>query len=390
MATTMRPVLCPHCGAQVRKNGYCSECYLPLSMLKKAQNTSNYYYNIGYDRASARDLSGAIESLLQALRYNKRNVPARNLLGLIYYEMGEAVQAMSEWVMSINYQQENNLATKYLKELKKDPARLESVDQLARKFNIAIQYAHSEDYDLSILQLKSALSDNPHFVKGYLLLALLYIGTDNYEKARVTLRRVLKIDKANSLAVHYLREMGDTEENIIEMRKQNVDNDGLLDDDYLEEIVVTEDGRAPKKIEKKNLFQEIKAKKDTSVVRTGQFGQVSLAKYSGLYMLLGLVFGVLLFSFFILPGQKKKLRVENEQLIKTYSEELAGKNSTINSLSAEVDSLTKQIDTLQNGAAQGETDLPDYSNVVSGMSDTDLQNMIDKEYSMIIRNYERK
>lgn len=379
MATTMRPVLCPHCGAQVRKNGYCSECYLPLSMLKKAQNTSNYYYNIGYDRASARDLSGAIESLLQALRYNKRNVSARNLLGLIYYEMGEAVQAMSEWVMSINYQQENNLATKYLKELKKDPARLESVDQLARKFNMAIQYAHSEDYDLSILQLKSALSDNPHFVKGYLLLALLYIGTDNYEKARVTLRRVLKIDKANSLAVHYLREMGDTEENIIEMRKQNVDNDGLLDDDYLEEIVVTEDGRAPKKIEKKNLFQEIKAKKDTSVVRTGQFGQVSLAKYSGLYMLLGLVFGVLLFSFFILPGQKKKLRVENEQLIKTYSEELAGKNSTINSLSAEVDSLTKQIDTLQNGAAQGETDLPDYSNVVSGMSDTDLQNMIDKE-----------
>ena len=375
----MRPVLCPHCGAQVRKNGYCSECYLPLSMLKKAQNTSNYYYNIGYDRASARDLSGAIESLLQALRYNKRNVPARNLLGLIYYEMGEAVQAMSEWVMSINYQQENNLATKYLKELKKDPARLESVDQLARKFNMAIQYAHSEDYDLSILQLKSALSDNPHFVKGYLLLALLYIGTDNYEKARVTLRRVLRIDKANSLAVHYLREMGDTEENIIEMRKQNVDNDGLLDDDYLEEIVVTEDGRAPKKIEKKNLFQEIKAKKDTSVVRTGQFGQVSLAKYSGLYMLLGLVFGVLLFSFFILPGQKKKLRVENEQLIKTYSEELAGKNSTINSLSAEVDSLTKQIDTLQNGAAQGETDLPDYSNVVSGMSDTDLQNMIDKE-----------
>ena len=114
-------------------------------------------------------------------------------------------------------------------------------------------------------------------------------------------------------------------------------------------------------------------------MRTGLFGQVSLAKYSGLYMLLGLVFGVLLFSFFILPGQKKKLRVENEQLIKTYSEELAGKNSTINSLSAEVDSLTKQIDTLQNGAAQGETDLPDYSNVVSGMSDTDLQNMIDKE-----------
>lgn len=379
MATTMRPVLCPHCGAQVRKNGYCSECYLPIKMLRKAQNTSDYYYNTGLDRASARDLSGAIESLLQSLRYNKRNVQARNLLGLIYYEMGEAVQAMSEWVMSINYQPENNLATKYLKELKKDPARLESVDQLARKYNMAIQYAHSEDYDLAILQLKSALSDNPHFVKGYLLLALLYIGTDNYEKARVTLRRVLKIDKANSLAVHYLRGMGDTEENIIEMRKQNVENDGLLDDDYLEEIVVTEDGQSPKKVEKRNIFQEIKAKKDTSVVRTGDFGQISLAKYSGLYVLLGLVFGGLFFGLFILPGQKKKLRNENEQLIKTYSEELAGKNSTINSQASEIEALTKQVDELQNGAAKAGENMPDYSKVVSGMSDTDLKNMIEKE-----------
>ncbi len=379
MATTMRPVLCPHCGAQVRKNGYCSECYLPIKMLRKAQNTSDYYYNTGLDRASARDLSGAIESLLQSLRYNKRNVQARNLLGLIYYEMGEAVQAMSEWVMSINYQPENNLATKYLKELKKDPARLESVDQLARKYNMAIQYAHSEDYDLAILQLKSTLSDNPHFVKGYLLLALLYIGTDNYEKARVTLRRVLKIDKANSLAVHYLRGMGDTEENIIEMRKQNVENDGLLDDDYLEEIVVTEDGQSPKKVEKRNIFQEIKAKKDTSVVRSGDFGQISLAKYSGLYVLLGLVFGGLFFGLFILPGQKKKLRNENEQLIKTYSEELAGKNSTINSQASEIEALTKQVDELQNGAAKAGENMPDYSKVVSGMSDTDLKNMIEKE-----------
>ena len=379
MATTMRPVLCPRCGAQVRKNGYCSECYLPIKMLRKAQNTSDYYYNTGLDRASARDLSGAIESLLQSLRYNKRNVQARNLLGLIYYEMGEAVQAMSEWVMSINYQPENNLATKYLKELKKDPARLESVDQLARKYNMAIQYAHSEDYDLAILQLKSALSDNPHFVKGYLLLALLYIGTDNYEKARVTLRRVLKIDKANSLAVHYLRGMGDTEENIIEMRKQNVENDGLLDDDYLEEIVVTEDGQSPKKVEKRNIFQEIKAKKDTSVVRSGDFGQISLAKYSGLYVLLGLVFGGLFFGLFILPGQKKKLRNENEQLIKTYSEELAGKNSTINSQASEIEALTKQVDELQNGAAKAGENMPDYSKVVSGMSDTDLKNMIEKE-----------
>ena len=92
-------------------------------------------------------------------------------------------------------------------------------------------YARSEDFDLSIIQLKSLLSANPHFVKGYLLLALLYINSDNYERARTTLRRVLKIDKANTLAIHYLHEMGDTDENIIEMSKESVENDGLLDAD---------------------------------------------------------------------------------------------------------------------------------------------------------------
>ncbi|MGN0368512.1 MAG: tetratricopeptide repeat protein [Wujia sp.] len=378
MATTMRPVLCPHCGAQVRKTGYCSKCYLPLDMLKKAYNTSNYHYNVGYDRATARDLSGAIASLLQSLRYNKRNIKARNLLGLIYYEMGEAVQAMSEWVVSVNVQPENNLASKYLKEIKKDPARLEHADQLARKFNMALGYSQSEDFDLAILQLKSALSDNPHFLKGYLLLALLYIRTDNYEKARVTLRRVLKIDKANATAIHYLREMGDTEENIIRMRNETIDNDGLLDDEYMEEIVVTEDGITPKPPEKRSVIQEFQARKDVKVARAGQFGQLSMARYSGLYVLLGIVLGICMFLILVLPGYKKKLKEENDTLIKTYSEELAGKNTMIHTLDDENARLNKELDELKNGVSKQEG-MPDYSSVVSGMSDTDIQNMIDKE-----------
>ena len=99
---TRRPVLCSNCGAQVRKSGYCSACYMHIKVLRKAYNTSNYYYNIGYDKAAARDLSGAIESLHMSLRYNKKNVMTRNLLGLIYYETGEVVMALSHWVMSVN------------------------------------------------------------------------------------------------------------------------------------------------------------------------------------------------------------------------------------------------------------------------------------------------
>ena len=54
-------------------------------------------------------------------------------------------------------------------------------------------------------------------------------------------------------------------------------------------------------------------------------------------------------------------------------------SSMIDSLNAEVEMLAKQMDDLQNGGAAAYGDMPDYSNVVSGMSDTDIQNMIDKE-----------
>ena len=168
-----RQTLCPHCGAQIKKNGYCSGCNMPVWVIEKAYNTSNYYYNIGYDKATARDLSGAVESLNMSLRYNKKNVMTRNLLGLIYFEMGEVVMALSHWVMSVNYSQNNNIASTYLKELKQDPARLESVDRIAKKFNMALGYAESGDYDLGAMQLKGILKDNPHFIKGYLLLALI-------------------------------------------------------------------------------------------------------------------------------------------------------------------------------------------------------------------------
>lgn len=376
---TRRPVLCPNCGSQIRKTGYCSACYMHINVLKKAYNTSDYYYNIGYDKAAARDLSGAIESLNMSLRYNKKNVMTRNLLGVIYYEMGEVVTALSHWVMSVNYQTASNLASRYLKELRQDPTHLDNVDQIARKYNMALGYVHSGDIDLAIMQLKSVLASNSHFVKGYLLLALLYLNSGNYEKARVTLRRVLKIDKANPSAIRYLHEMGDTDENIIHMRSESVENDGLLDDDYMEEAVAAEIAEADSAVSIKGLFKKIISGQKEKVVKTGEFGEISLAKYSGLYVILGLVLGILLLFFVVVPSQKKKLRNENEQLIKTYSEELAAKNSIIMALNDQITQLNKQIDSMLSAESAADNPLPDYSDIEHGMSGDDIQNMIDNE-----------
>ncbi len=373
---TKRPVLCPNCGAHIKKNGYCSSCHMPLPVLKKAFNTSDYYYNIGYDRAVARDLSGAIDSLNISLRYNKKNIMSRNLLGLVYYEMGEIVNALSQWVMSVNYQPSGNLASKYLKELRQDPTLLANVDQIAQKYNQALNYAKSEDFDLAIIQLKSVLSSNPHFVKGYLLLALLYINSDNYERARTTLRRVLKIDKANTLAIHYLHEMGDTDENIIEMSKESVENDGLLDEE--EAITLSTTGaKSDNKI--KLFFGDLIEKYKAKAVSRGEYGEISFAKYSGIYVLLGMVLGIFILYFIVVPAQKRKIINEKDELIKSYSEELADKNATINSLTNEIADLNVELEAALNPEEDVQNPLPDYSGVENGMSDEDLQNLINNE-----------
>ena len=52
------------------------------------------YYNLGLERAKLKDLSGAAELLKKSLHFSKYQTNARNLLGLIYYEMGETADAL--------------------------------------------------------------------------------------------------------------------------------------------------------------------------------------------------------------------------------------------------------------------------------------------------------
>ena len=91
----------------------CPNCGFNLRVQRKCFSLSNMYYNLGLDKAEIRDLSGAIDMLRRSLKFNKYNIHARNLLGLVYFETGEAVAALSEWIISKNIMPENNVATEY-------------------------------------------------------------------------------------------------------------------------------------------------------------------------------------------------------------------------------------------------------------------------------------
>ena len=100
---------CMICNTQLNSSSYCPGCGCNVTVQKQIVALSNLYYNRGLEKAQIRDLSGAITCLQRSLRMYKYNIHARNLLGLVYFETGEVVAALSEWVISKNMQPENNI-----------------------------------------------------------------------------------------------------------------------------------------------------------------------------------------------------------------------------------------------------------------------------------------
>lgn len=140
---------------------------------KKFLYQSNQWYNDGLKKANIRDLSGAISSLKKSLQYNRDNVPARNLLGLVYYGRGEVAEALVEWIISKNIKSHGNIATYYIKRVQESPSELEAINQAIKKYNQCLVYCEQGGEDLAVIQLRKVVAAHPTFVKAYQLLALL-------------------------------------------------------------------------------------------------------------------------------------------------------------------------------------------------------------------------
>ena len=200
-------MICFRCIDDAGNRLICPGCQADLSKIQKAVRISNSYYNDGLNKANVRNLSGAIESLRRSLKFYKYNTKARNLLGLVYYEFGEVVDALSEWVISTSYQPEDNPASRYLQSIRENRSQLEAVNQTIKKYNQALMYCRQGSKDLAIIQLKKVLSLNSNLGKGHQLRALLYLEDGQLEKAKKSLRNAGKIDTDNTTTLRYLKEV---------------------------------------------------------------------------------------------------------------------------------------------------------------------------------------
>ena len=300
--------VCPHCG-HVDK------------VAKKIIYSSNWHYNQGLAKAKVRDLSGAVTSLSQSLKYNKRNTDARNLLGLIYYQMGEIVAALSEWVISVHFQERNNIAADYIQAIQNNPAKLKAANKVIQKYNLALSYMQENNADLAIIELKRVVNMSPTYIRAYQLLGLLYMQRKQYAAARKVLMRAVKVDRNNMTTLRYLKEVnrlhGKPEKN------QHGRKEEFMQINDPNPIVIEEG-----------------AGQNYADYNTGFLSFINI--------LIGIVIGAAVIWLLIVPSITKTKASEYNQAVVEYSAQISERNKNI-------DDLQNQITDLKSQLAQYET-----------------------------------
>lgn len=315
---------CFNCGEVLSNSDYCMNCGANVTVYKKIVIMSNTYYNQGLVRANNRDLSGAVDILSRAVRLNKNNVDARNLLGLVYFEMGEAVQAFSEWVLSANIMPENNAATRYLKTIKANQTKLDNLNQSIKKYNTALKYAKDGETEMAILQLNKVLNMNPNLIKAYELLTLMYMKRGLYVKARKCIMLALKIDTCNPLCIKYKKEI----ESFLDTQRR-IDPAG-----YSRKKRLQENSKDP---------GASYISGDDVIVPQNNYKDLASGAIGVLQVLTGIVIGALAVYFIVTPLKVKKQTQDVNEVKTEYDQKMAIKKSTIQELEARVEDISKQL-----------------------------------------------
>lgn len=320
---------CPRCDAIISDEmGVCRFCGQDLEIIHYVKRISNAYYNMGLEKARVRDLSGAILVLKKSLQFDKYNMDARNLLGLIYNEMGETVAALGEWVFSRHLNPEQNRAEAYIRVIQKNQTALDAVNQTIKKYNAALNAAKGGNEDLAVIQLKKVISLNPKFVRAHQLLALLYIKMKDYPKAVKCLKRARRIDFNNTTTLRYMQEIGDK---------------------------FSEDGGRSRENSVKAYRQQTKKDPLANVQPVGSYKEEKRHWMPVINVFIGIMIGLIVSFVLIRPTLQGNHIENNSASITENNQELSVKEAQVSSLQKEKDSLTQKVDELQKELDESKT-----------------------------------
>ena len=361
---------CYKCGCELNKTDHCPNCGADVATYKKIIYTSNELYNDGLQKASVRDLSGAILSLKNSLWFNKDNLDARNLLGLIYYEIGETVAALSEWVISKNINDErlhrkSNPGADYLSQVQASKQTMENLDSSIERYNHALECCYTGNVDVAVLQLKKVLNVNPHYLRARQLLTLLYIESGQYKRGLKEIQRCLLLDVNNTTSLRYQQEI------LSKLQPEGAGRSGSGGQKANVRTVKTAglgDGSASAAGGKGHKGKNKKPKIGSVISYTADnetiiqpvnarnpgvdgFGVPSWI-YGGA---IGLLVGATLVAFLILPARVQSVRADSQKQIREISAESETKDSQITDLESQIETLNASLQTYQEEEAKAES-----------------------------------
>ena len=345
---------CMKCGAPAGNAGICPRCGQDLSVQKKALQLSVVYYNQGLDKAQIRDLSGAIDMLQRSLKYNKLNIPARNLLGLVYFETGEAVSALSEWIISKNIKPENNIASEYIQRVQAEPAKLDTINQTIKKYNIALKCCREGNDDVAVIQLKKILTQNPKLIKAYHLLALLYIKREAYEKGRKILKKAARIDKTNSTTLRFLKEIDERTGTVTSLEGRRSTRRKKDAEGQEQERGVLPDREAY--ISDGEMVVQPASVRESSVLSTI------------INIVTGIVIGALVVWFLAVPSVRQSVNREADEKIVEYSSTTAAQEAQIQNLQSEIETSNSTVESAQQQITEATNQVSAYESLITAMN----------------------
>mgnify|MGYP000989620931 CR=1 FL=1 len=194
---------CPSCAKNTENTRKCDKCNIDIRAYKQVHMMAARLYNKGLEQAQGRSLSGAIESLTMCIRLQKNHIDANNLLGLVYFEVGEIGSAINYWLKSLSYKEENNIAKDYLEKVQSSPSQLTEYSNTMTLFNKSLEYMAQGSEDIAVISLRKAISQNPNYIKAKELLTLYYISNNQEAQAAQLLKEIFEISKDQAKANYY-------------------------------------------------------------------------------------------------------------------------------------------------------------------------------------------
>ncbi len=306
---------CFHCQAQLTRQDVCLKCGTDVRLYKKIIYSSNHLYNLGLEKANQRDLTGAKNYLRQCLQLYKEHIQARNLLGLIYYELGTPAEAVREWVLSENFQMEDNPASEYLHRIEKD---MSSISGSVKRYNQALIYLKLNSRDLALIQMKQLMGRSYQILRARQLMALLYMQDGYFNRAQKLLRQCNKTDRGDPTTRRYMKALEE---------RRAVGKDSSIRQAVVDAVETPPEG-------------------DVIIPQNSrEYGSYFMYV---LYIMIGLILGAGLIYYIVVPTVRVQEQEKNRAALESYEGSISSLQGQIVDYSADLDRLREQISILED------------------------------------------